>query len=124
MHDYFRHVQTNSISTEEVLDLAIQISENKAALDSIVDAQTSRLGEIKYYLGEFHCTNPNNPHTVSVVSGLSLDSFAVSLNGVDNGLGEGGPAIEAVTLYSLTLSTSSHVAIGLPAHSVTSLVVY
>jgi hypothetical protein len=248
VHDYFRHVQTNPIAVEDVLDLAIQISEDKAALDSIVGSQTSRLGEIKYYLGEFHCTNPNNPHTVSLVSGLfvakvlgelianefaaaslwdvangwddgrqgdhgflaknspnvpdftprpayypfffftrnfgdlfisstssdpevvtyasrfssgelglilinesstprlasidlgattaasavnawvltgsSLDSFAVSLNGVDNGLGEGGPAIGDVTPYYFTLPTSTQATMGLPAHSVTSLVVY
>jgi len=248
VHDYFRHVQTNPIATEEVLDLAIQISENKAALDSIVGAQTSRLGEIKYYLGEFHCTNPNNPHTVSLVSGLfvakvlgelianefaaaslwdvangwddgrqgdhgflaknspnvpnftprpsyypfffytrnfgdlfvpstssdpevvtyasrfssgelglilinesdaprlasidlgamtaasaanawvltgsSLDSFAVSLNGIDNGLGEGGPAIGDVTPYYFTLPESTQASMGLPAHSVVSLIVY
>jgi len=248
VHDYFRHVQTNPIAVEDVLDLAIQISEDKAALDSIVGSQTSRLGEIKYYLGEFHCTNPNNPHTVSLVSGLfvakvlgelianefaaaslwdvangwddgrqgdhgflaknspnvpnftprpsyypfffytrnfgdlfvpstssdpevvtyasrfssgelglilinesdaprlasidlgamtaasaanawvltgsSLDSFAVSLNGIDNGLGEGGPAIGDVTPYYFTLPTSTQATMGLPAHSVVSLIVY
>ena len=69
IHDYFQYVQTNPISAQDLLGLDVQIEEDITELRSLVNTHTGR-NDVAVYLGEFGCTNPNNPHTASAVSGL------------------------------------------------------
>jgi hypothetical protein len=66
---------------------------------------------------------PSGPANVWVLSAPSLNSEAVKLNGIGNGLVSGGPPPENVKPYALN-PTDGSVSLDVPANSVASIVVY
>ena len=144
-----------------------QLANNKANLDYVIQNFTNRNpGDIPYYLGEYHLTNPENCHNIQLVAGLftakclgysagslritvnaikdgdhgflarngsvyswilSGDSLALPtciLNGVGNGLAQGGPVVEDVTPYYWSVGSTSSINVNIEKFSVTSMVIY
>ena len=73
VHNYFKWVSSpSSITADKVLDLTSQVAEYRADFDRLLSEHTHRGRDVGLLLGEFNTTHPDNPHTVSLVSGLFI----------------------------------------------------
>jgi hypothetical protein len=78
-------------------------------------------GTVTIELSEFTTSGAVN---LWVLSGDSLASPTCTLNGVGNGLEQGGPVVEDVTPYYWDVGTTFAITVNIEKTSITSLVIY